>query len=132
MADSPFYQKPQKGSRRGERRNIRPEIQAAVRYLCPPKNTETSVTAHVSNISEGGAFFVTRGAGIPVGAQISATFPLRGNGSEFPITVAGNIKHSRYLEDGKYGSGAEFFNLSEETKRRIRDFVVMEQLNEAL
>jgi len=132
MADSPFYQKPQKSFRRGERRNIRPEIQATVRYFCLPENTETKIDACVSNISEGGALFVTRRAGIPVGADIHATFPLRGGGSELPITVSGKIKHSRYLEDGKYGSGAEFFDLSDEIKRKIRDFVVMEQLNESL
>ena len=130
--DSPFYQKPQKSSRRGERRNIRVEVQATVRYHRPPENTETSITASVSNISEGGALFVTHRQGIPVGAEIRATFPLRGSGNEFPITVAGHIKHSRYLPDGKYGSGVEFSDLSEEAKRKIRDFVVMEQLNEAL
>lgn len=132
MADSPFYQKPQKDNRRGERQNIWVETQAAVRYFCPPEKTENSITAWVSNISERGALFVTRKEGLPAGAKIGATFPLRGHGCEFPIAVAAHIKHSRYLQDGKYSSGAEFFDLSEEAKKKIRDFMVTEQLNEAL
>lgn len=132
MTDSPFYQKPQKGARRAERRNIRMEIQATVRYFCPPGKNETSVTAWVSNISEGGALLVTARDGIPVGAEIRATFPLRGHGSESPVTVAGHIRHSRYLQDGKYGSGAEFSDISEEVRKKIRDFMVIEQLNESL
>jgi len=129
MEDSPFFQKPQKGDRREERKNVRTEIQITVRYSCPPEKTETSVTAWVSNISEKGALFLTRKEGLPIGAEIHAVVQLRGQGNERPITVAGHVKSSKYLQDDRYGSGVEFFDVSEETHRKIRNFIMREELD---
>ena len=127
--ENPFYQKPEKNERE-PRTNIHVEIQTTAWYRPPDGKEEVSIRACIADISEKGARFITSREEIPVDAEIRATFQLPGLENALPVTSLGKANRTKHLEGGKWGTGVEFTEVSETSRRLIRSFVSLRQLGE--